>query len=418
MTLAKEFEESYRGACKACGVNPYEKIIDIVRERLSNESAYSSESKGSDKESKLEGKSHSLSAQIEVEICGNSLDLFNSRFQNSDIQAFSSAVKSSGLLLESLDLRYNNLTAPSAQAIADLVLFGQLQRLVLTSNSLNDQALGPLVDALIGGKASLVELNLSFNEIGSAGGRLLAPYLGLPSSICSLQVLDLGNTEQDTDSLVALACALQKNTSLRVLNLDNPRVFSLNDEVTTHIANVIRHHPKLEDISLGKQRIRCSGAAILAEALYENERIRCLRLRGNQISIQGGQALAKLLLSPTCRLELLDLEANPIARGAEALSDALAYTESLQTLCLSNCSIVDESLAQLARGMAANGTVSRLTVWGNHFGPASSKLFYNLYNGRFKHCNVQLDIIPHVASMLPDASSYEKSHPDVQIAQA
>ncbi|GBG31895.1 NACHT, LRR and PYD domains-containing protein 1 [Hondaea fermentalgiana] len=405
---ADEFVETYRAACNACGVTAYEEIVEAVQHH-----GKGLEEKGGEVE---EGKGQCASARgLRLALHGNSLKLFSNRIQNTDLQALAAAVKETGILVEELDLRFNQLTGQCAQALVDLVMFGQLQKLVLASNELCAQAIGPLAEVILSGKSSLTHLDLSHNPIGSAGGKALAPCLSSPD--CTLLSLHLGSTEQDTDSLVALACALGQNSSLEILNLDNARVFSRDDEITSHIAHVLSQHPTLQDVSLGQQQIRCAGAAILSEALFENDRLRKLRLPGNQISIAGAESLAKLLLSPKCTIELLDLEANPVAKGTEALSDALAYTRTLRVLRLAHCSIVDSSLARLAKRLASNASITELTLWGNHFGPTSSTLFYELYHGRFKHCGVSIDIVPHVASMLPDATEKQKANSQVQIAQ-
>ena len=41
-----------------------------------------------------------------------------------------------------------------------------------------------------------------------------------------LRSLDLGNADLRTDAVVALATALHRNTSLKELKLENPRLFS------------------------------------------------------------------------------------------------------------------------------------------------------------------------------------------------
>jgi hypothetical protein len=41
-----------------------------------------------------------------------------------------------------------------------------------------------------------------------------------------VEILDLGNTELETDAVIALASVLQSNTTLQHLSLENPRLFS------------------------------------------------------------------------------------------------------------------------------------------------------------------------------------------------
>jgi hypothetical protein len=67
---------------------------------------------------------------------------------------------------------------------------------------------------------SFSKLSLSFNCIGSEGATILADVLG-PNAMPSLKRLDLGWCGIGDDGFVAMVSALEQNTSLQILNLQD-----------------------------------------------------------------------------------------------------------------------------------------------------------------------------------------------------
>lgn len=392
------FRSAYESACKACGVEVLEDAIAAVAAwsdpnsdpDAASASAISTSSSTSTSKSSTTSETSTRSLQLR----GNTLERFNRRLENSDIQALAAGIKEAGVQVEALDLSWNDLDDSGAQAVVDLVLHGQLRSLNLAHNHFSGQGLQSLFEVLESGKTSLAELVLTANPLEPFGGRRIARLL--PLDTCALEVLELGSTEQDMDSLVDLAAAMCRNTSVRVLNVDNPRLFSWDDELATHYGQMLARHPTLEDLSLGKCRLRCSGVQVMVDALLcsSQSRLRALRLRCNKVSIQGSEALASLLMANNVRLALLDLEANPVASGADALGDSLRHTDSLATLNLAHCSIQDDALCSLAKGLAVNASVAELRLWGNNFAQPAAQLFDTLCKGRLRHLDVTLDFMP------------------------
>jgi Ran GTPase-activating protein (RanGAP) involved in mRNA processing and transport len=138
--------------------------------------------------------------------------------------------------------------AAAVRSIADGVRSNTtLQQLDLSFCRLDDQGISILADALATRNASLLELNLRTNEITSAGVRalvddnveavntltklclahnrvksegatILADALGR-NAMPSLKQLDLGWCGIGDDGFVALASALEQNTSLQILDI-------------------------------------------------------------------------------------------------------------------------------------------------------------------------------------------------------
>lgn len=357
--------DAYAKSCKACEIKPLESVLDQKAD----------ESKEGDE-------------CVELMLNGNALELFENRLQGSHVKALAEAVKSSKVQVPVLNLSHNDLDDSSVASIVDIIVHGKVQTLELRDNRIGLQGLEELLKTLASdGAVSVKHLGLSFNPLGNAGGMAIAKFL---LSNNTLAHLDIGSTEQETESLIALAEALCYNSTLQSICVDNPRVFSHDDETNTHFANMLVQNKRLEHLSLVSHRIRCSGAAILADALKLNKTLRTLNLAKNQISVQGARALARVILSPSIRLTTLDLTANRIAdQGAAAIGGALEYNKHLQHLGLRGNTIRDAGLAAVAQGLSVNTALATLTLWGNDFGDTSAQLFYDLGNDS----TVSLDVL-------------------------
>ncbi len=98
-----------------------------------------------------------------------------------------------------------------------------------------------------------LSLNLRGNKIGAAGGRAIAAALA-PTTL--LQRLDLADTDQTVDSLIALRTAVEAGASLTHLILDRPLNPSHGEEAATHMSVLVARAPSLSVLSLQKVRGR------------------------------------------------------------------------------------------------------------------------------------------------------------------
>uniref|UniRef100_A0A0G4I9Y6 Uncharacterized protein n=1 Tax=Chromera velia CCMP2878 TaxID=1169474 RepID=A0A0G4I9Y6_9ALVE len=261
---------------------------------------------------------------------GNDRRVFSNRIGDTDIALISKVFSPQGFALQYVDFSYNTIGDKGAAGIANMLPeCPNLRALILRSNDI-----GPYGAHMIASKLSvcteLSKLDLSFNPIGRDGGMSVAAYLQTPNKLLHL---DVDSAEVNIDVLIALAAVLHvNNRTLCILNVENPRLFTLQQEHCTHFGRMLQVNTRLMELYLGKQKIRDEGTQVLVSHLFDNRALRVLDLRCNEISVKGAFEIARLLESDAV-LQWLNLEANRMQdEGAFHIADALKYNRHLSTL--------------------------------------------------------------------------------------
>ncbi|XP_072892262.1 NACHT, LRR and PYD domains-containing protein 12-like isoform X2 [Hemitrygon akajei] len=129
----------------------------------------------------------------------------------------------------------------------------KIQKLQLREVGLTDSGAEDLVSAL-STKPSLTELNLSGNELGDSGVKLVSAALRNPEcKIQKLRLREVGLTDSGTEDLIS---ALSTNPSLTVLNLE---LNSLTDRSVPALRRLILTLPSLKLIELDGNRFSETG---------------------------------------------------------------------------------------------------------------------------------------------------------------
>merc|ERR1711865_561820 len=105
------------------------------------------------------------------------------------------------------------------------------------------------------------------------------------------------------------------------LNIENPRLYSKQEESTIQLCKMLQVNSSLRELNLAKHQIRDYGARILAS---------------NRISDDGAFAFGAALRHPDTQLVKIDLSKN---------------------------SIGDEGLVAVASGMEQNQVLTQLRLW-------------------------------------------------------
>ncbi|KAJ8607622.1 hypothetical protein CTAYLR_005768 [Chrysophaeum taylorii] len=158
-------------------------------------------------------------------------------------------------------------------------------------------------------------------NIGDQGAWRLAEALGKNTA---LRRIGLGRNGISDDGAAAIAASLKKNILLKELYLHSNNI---SDDGAAELATV----STLDCLGLQKNLIGDAGAVAFAEHLRCSN-LRKLLLAHNRIGDEGARALATALGSSNCKLELLNLQGNPISESAQANLLRKAASLSLRIL--------------------------------------------------------------------------------------
>ena len=193
-----------------------------------------------------------------------------------------------------IDLSFCGATPVDCIAIAYFAKhLGKPTLLNLSHNSITDQGVSHLCDALKDDKCKLTQLNLSHTSITDQG----VPHLcdALKHVNCKLTQLDLcGNSI--TDQGVPHLCDALKHVNCKLTQLDLS-VNSITDQGVSHLCDALKHDKcKLTQLNLSHNSITDQGVPHLCDALKHVDcKLTQLDLCGNSITDQGVSHLCDAL---------------------------------------------------------------------------------------------------------------------------
>ncbi|KAI1887108.1 hypothetical protein AGOR_G00202740 [Albula goreensis] len=200
-------------------------------------------------------------------------------------------------VLDEFDLKTYITSAAGRQRLVPVVR--NCRKAILDSCNLTKKSCEIVVSALQTSDSPLTELDLSFNDMGDSGVKLLCA--GLMSSNCNVQRLGLG-------------CC------------------NLTEGCCDDLASVLRSpHSELRDLELRDNQLEDSGVRALSAGLEDPHcKLQRLGLSGCQVTQRGCDSLASALRSNPSYLREMDLSYNhPGDSGVRALSAAKLDTLTL-----------------------------------------------------------------------------------------
>ncbi|XP_078060717.1 NACHT, LRR and PYD domains-containing protein 3-like [Mustelus asterias] len=253
----------------------------------------------------------------------------------------------------------------------------KIQKLHLHDNDLSDPCAKDLASALSTNR-SLIDLNLSLNNLGDSGVKLLSVALRNPD--CKIQKLHLYENALTDSCAQDLASALCTKQSLRILNLGTN---SFTDQSVPALRNLILTCRNLEWISLHDNDLSESCAEDLASALSTNRSLIDLDLSLNKLGDSGVKLLSVALRNPDCKIRKLDLDNNALTSScAEDLASALSTKQSLRILNLESNYFRDQSVPALRRLILTCRSLEWIKLERNRFSPNGKRQLESLQGSR------------------------------------
>lgn len=333
--------------------------------------------------------------------------------------------------LQSLDLSFNNIGDTGCTALCRAIST-KLQTLFLAGNLIGEEGSFAIADLIRRRGSSLRKLYLTGNMLGPDGVKAITEAIledeqrqdigdsqflmrdDNPSEkgemltddkssdrfeIGSMEELYFGGAGMGPLGCQAVARLLLHTHRIRVLSLPNCEI---NDENVLLLAVSIkanRDRLPLQSLQLSFNRITCKGIEGLSNALCGTHTLKELLLDNNDIADRGAQHIAAVLLPSVKTLETLNVGFNLIkapgikilmkavvdagskllsisisgntidTSAAKAISYALAYSRSLESLAVVHCTIGHEGQRHISAGLVSNSRTALRELSGFDVGP-------------------------------------------------
>lgn len=373
-----------------------------------------------------------------IEVNATLKDLILSRNKVGDVGArqLAESMRRTSGTLNTLDLSSGGISLEGVEAVAEaIVAVGAaseasagfrsqsddkgLQALRLRDNTIGDEAIELLAEAIQAPGVNLKELDLCRSNAGESGVSCLAaaiqagtklqklglfgnPGIGVTGASklgaalrypqCSLRDLDLSKCDLGDEGVDVFATAALLRRSVPQPPKAAAKATEGNDDEDEDDLDVQSYHSdseESEDEETRRERRRMEdaareaplgelhlcrndfgerGARSLAIALKNNAALTVLNLRDNRIGDEGVVALSEALKKNMC-LKDLDLGGNQVSDwGAREIGMALIMNPSLSVLILQANRIGDQGAAGLASGLERNGGLEELDLSKNQIG--------------------------------------------------
>ena len=343
-----------------------------------------------------------------------------------------------GLSLRQLNLQESNLSLESCRALSKLlptsVHFAYLN---LSGNKLTDNGVLKIAKALRK-NYNIVSLDLSSTDISVSGSKEILENLSVHKSLVSLNLsslpflqknrlganegltkllaiptltyLNLSDTGLNKENFYFLIKGLEKNHSLRFLNLSSNK---LKGAIFKDFCQALTN-TSVEELLLANNKIEEAATEELADFFagrYGYGVLSIVSLAGNCLTTATVSRFLEVIVNENYLVHL-NLENHRFSGTLDVLFRLMVENKRLKILNLSFCALSQESVYMMAEGLAKNNCLENLILQGNNFRDSGAKCFASalLINRSLKKLDVSSNNIRSAGGLaLVSALSFNKS---------
>ncbi|XP_072894725.1 NACHT, LRR and PYD domains-containing protein 3-like [Hemitrygon akajei] len=223
------------------------------------------------------------------------------------------------------------------------------------------------------------ELRVGRNELGDAGVKLVSAALRNPE--CKIQKLWLNNVGLTDSGAEDLVSALSTIPSLTELNLSENE---LGNSGVKLVSAVLRNTEcKIQTVRLFSVGLTDSGAEDLVSALITTRSLTDLDLSVNKLGDSGVKLVSEALKNPECKIQKLWLSGVRLTdSGVEDLVSAIITNGLLTRANLGSNWLTDRSVPALRRLILAVPSLERIVLVKNRFSQTGVKELRSLQETR------------------------------------
>ncbi|XP_076839584.1 uncharacterized protein LOC143484636 isoform X1 [Brachyhypopomus gauderio] len=302
-----------------------------------------------------------------LRLSGCNLTVWSCKYLTSALQTENSSLKE-------LDFSYSNLQDSGVEQLSAGLKSShcKLETLRLTGCYLSVKSCEYLTSALQTENSSLKHLDLNNNNnLQDSGVEQLSD--GLKSSHCKLETLRLAGCDLTVKTCEYLTSNIQTENSLKHLDLNNN--YLQDSGVEQFSAELKSSHCKLETLRLAGCHLTVESCKSLTSALQRENSLKHLDLNNNNLQDSGVEQLSDGLKSSHCKLETLRLAGCYLTvKSCEYLTSNLQTENSLKHLDLNNNNLQDSGVEQLSDGLkSSHCKLETLRLAGCHLTVESCK---------------------------------------------
>eukprot|EP00758_Cryptobia_borreli_P004549 Tbor_TRINITY_DN4449_c0_g1::TRINITY_DN4449_c0_g1_i1::g.7969::m.7969 len=259
--------------------------------------------------------------------------------------------------VEQILMRYNNIGQLGCDALASVINVAPNLRIIdVRGNNLNVDHARKMLKA-VGTSSTITQLGIGDNNLGAPGAALLSSVL---EKNTVLTFLDLRQNDFTIEGAKHLASFLEKSGCvLKQLSVFGNR---LGPSGMIELSEGLKRNNSLENVCLGNNMMTDTACKALSDALQKNLTIKVLDISSNGITSKGFSILAPAF----SRLKSLTLSSNPLGKAsADIIVQTFLGNEVLKRLDLWNCALEDHGAVRLSGLIATTTSIVEMNLTDN-----------------------------------------------------